>query len=410
MNKLSKKRTAEARRIQEGVNNILALLNDKNFMESLGLYMKVGDSFILPKFQDVIYEKRHTIDVNEVITDQQDYLRNNISKGLEGAQYAIYFLLPINSIIALPPNYTACRAIAGSDEKLHEALSITLVNGMENTGKGSDDTDIFHSLSFVLVGYYSRHKVSKRERLDIYLKCIGYLNDFITAYKLYRHDHTIHNVTPRTLPEMIGYYTQSDGDELSDEQFMIIHGNDLMDLWTKRLPEDPEKFVSEFRELCEHLPTYQVAHYALRLGEKSVTNYCLGQYEDSVLNGDRYVELALRDILRNELDLDEVQLSEYKDLYSTNPSKKAVIQTLADHLGCKGNAIISQWYEKSRKLRNDIVHKLSVEGLNPDNAQDALKYNMQLVDLMADNSQYDFEWYRLIPKSFSELFGQRRKR
>ena len=410
MSHLSKKRAKNIKRTQESVEIILDLINDEGFIEAFGHYIKADDSIIFPKFQDVVYEKRHNIDVNETVSGQQNYLRNNTDGAFDAPWSAVYFLLPVSSIIAFPPGYTASRVIANDSGKLELALSITLINGMENVGKNGADEDMYHSLSFVLVGYYSKESIGRKKHLDIYLQCVEYLNDFLTAYKLYRHDHTVHNVTPRTLPQTVSYYTQTSEGGLSTEQFIMVHGNDLMDLWTKRLPEDPDKFITEFRELCEHLPQYPIAQYALRLGERSITNYCLGQYEDSILNADRYVELTLRDILRAELGLDDNQLADYKDLYSTNPSKKAVIQTLAEHLKCKGDAIISLWYEKSRIPRNDIVHKLSVKDLNPDNALEALKYSMQIVDLMADSSQYDFEWYRLIPKSFSELYNEKRKR
>lgn len=398
-----KRQVKESKRVKDGIEIILDLLDNKQFLEGFGHYIKVGEHFILPKFQEALYEKRYAFDAKELIADEHDYMAAKIKNFTPPEGNCIYFLVPLSAVIALPPFYRAFRSTADKDNKIDTLFSITLINAMHNHGIDEEDDDILHGFAFALLGFYTNERIDEVQYLDIYESCVGYLNDFITAYKLFRHDHTVENVTSRTLPSVVDcYYLPSRTGSL--EEFTIaIHANDLADMWSKRLPESPRE-LNKIMELCEFLPDDKLAHYTLRIGERSLTGLCLGQYEDCIIDSDRFTELVLRDILRQELRLSDDGLSEYKTLYSTDKRTKAVVQTLANHLGCKGDAIISLWYEKARKIRNDIIHKLEIESVDADMALEALRYNMKIVELMADKSQLEFEWYKLIPKEFSALF------
>ena len=403
-NSHQRRQETERKRVIEGFTLISNMVDNQEFLDKFGHYIKIDDSFVCPKSQDVIYEKRANLDVDELISKQKAFLANRLDKKFIPKGDSLYFIAPLSSIIPLPSEYVASRVMAKNKNTVNYIIAITLVNGAEYAGDDGDGDKIYHGLSFAIIGYHSNKKLYKTVYGDIYEECVQYLNDFITAYKLFRHDHTINNVTIRTLPSQVAYYHQNKHGKLSNEETLMTHGNDLMDLWEKRLPENPATFESEFAELCEHLASDKVAQYILRLGEKSITEYCLGKYEDSIIDSDRFAELAMRDILRKELGLSDDELKTYKSLYSAKYPDSAVVQKLSEHLGCKGSHIIQKWYKHSRLVRNDIIHGLQIESTTTETAQNALRYNLQIVDLMAEKSAIDFHWYRLLQDSFSMLF------
>ncbi len=275
------------------------------------------------------------------------------------------------------------------------------ITGIQNHGNDDDGDALFSGICYGFLGYRKPSTIKEAEIMTIYEECVGYLNDFITAYKLFRHDHTVHNVTIRTLPSIVGYYTEESG-KVSDKKLARLHGNDLADIWSKRLPLKTE--MDEIRTLSEFLPSNKIAHYALRIAERSITDICLGQYEDGVLNADRFAELALRDILQQELNLTTEEMGNYQNLWSKKHPDTAVIQVLTDKFKIKGNATLDKWYKKSRTARNDVVHKLDISSVTPEVAFEAVKYNTLIVHLMASKSALGFEWYKLPPDTFSKLF------
>ena len=408
-NRRTKRRAFEASRITSNIATITDLLEDKEYLNSYGHYQKVNNSFILPKPQDVVYETRGDLEVEKLILAQKSYLKDNVGKKLLPKGESVYFLIPLSSMIPLPSPYMANRGVGYSNRGIGHMLSTTLLNAIKNAGDDKNGNAIYHGASFALLGFHSNNKIQGKDLQNIYEELVMYLNDFITAYKLFRHDHTVHNVTTRTLPSTIAFYRQNKKGRISDEQLMTVHGNDLMDIWEKRLPEDPETFEAEFMELCELLAFDRLTQYVLRIGERSVTDYCLGKYEDCVVNSDRFAELALRDILRRELNLSNDELKAYKSIYSTSGSNKAVVQTLASHFNCKGDSVIVKWFELSRKVRNGIVHGLDIVSIDAEAAQDALRFNLLIVDMMAEKSKHSFGWYRLLQKNFSELFAGERE-
>jgi hypothetical protein len=390
----------EYEQVKRSVQFIIDTLDDEAFLQSIGQYIKFNDDFILPKYQDVLYSQTDKIETAKIIQDQVDYL----SKGTEKVPKrvdGIFFLVPLSAVMALPPNYHANRVILKSDESLDYALSVTLVTGIQNNGTDNDGDNVISGIGFAVLGYRSPHIDDEADIGAIYSKCVDYLNDFITAYKLFRHDHTIHNVTIRTLPSSVEYYVRK-GKKLSKKEYATSHANDLMDLWSKRLP-DPQD-LEHIKTLTELLPTEKSTHYILRIGEECISNICMAQYEDAIVNSDRFAELFLRDALRKELGLTADELSLYKELYSTKRPDKAVVQSLAVALNIKGDAVISKWYKHSRQIRNDITHKLELEAIDVNVALKAVECNMHLVDLVISKSDKDLRWYQIIPDSFSILF------
>ncbi len=388
----------EKKRVDEGMKFVIGMINDEKFIEGFGRYIKFNNQIVVPKYQDVIYSKTKTIDVAELSKMQRKYL---VSHGFPDLQNAMYFLVPISSVIALPAGYQSNRVLLKDDMNVDKILSITLINGVQNHGKDDGGDELYSGVCYGLIGYKTSAPINNSSALGIYDQCIEYLNDFITAYKLFRHDHTVRNVTIRTLPGRVEYYTEKHG-ELSKKKIARFHDNDIADLWSKRLPFKHE--MVEIEKLSEFLPSDKTAHYALRIAEESISNLCLGQFEDCVLNSDRFAEIVLRDVLKHELNLSSDEMGTYKNLWSTDYPGTAVIQVLAERFGVRGNAILDKWHKKSRTARNNIVHKLEVSSITADVAYDAIKHNMLIVDLMVGKSGHDFSWYKLPTNTFSTLF------
>lgn len=409
MNSRSKRQQKRNVRAKDGAEIIARLLNNKHFIKNYGKYIRVGEGIVYPKHQDIVYLKRDTIEIEKLILEQVKYVTKKINTGALPGGDSLYFLVPLSAIIALPQGYKANRAISKNETstQFQKILSVTLINGAELEKESTgNEPPVFSGISFALIGIQLDTEINEEQYINYYLECVAYLNDFITAWKLFRHDHTIKNVTPRTLPECVDYYYIKRNTDKLKKGLMRVHGNDLADLWSKRLPESLETLETEMFRLCEYLPANSLAHYTLRIGERATTDFCLGQYEDSIINSDRYAELALRDILRHELNLNDEELGKYKTLYSANSNVKAVVQTLAKKLDCSGDAIISKWYTKARNIRNNITHRLDVAFITPDIAKDALQYNFKLVDLMAKKATNDFEWYSMMNKNFYSLFEE----
>lgn len=402
----NKKQERMAKRDNDGRNFILDKINDPEFIKGFGHYMKINDNLILPKYQDVIYSKSSSVDVGELICSQKKFLKQRLDKSLNPVGDGVYFLVPLASIMALPPNYQSNRVLPVkkmfskrlSSDKL---LTITLITGMQNHGDDNNGGKLWSGMCFALLGYRTNGRLKPKQFGDIYQACVAYLNDFITAYKLFRHDHTISNVTPRTLPGRVEYFHDTSSG-LSTKRIMRVHDNEITDLWSKRLPFKEE--MQSIELLTEYLPADKTAHYALRIGEQSITNLCLGQFEDCILNSDRFTELVLREVLRKELGLKDSEMNKYRNLYSTQYPNSAVVQVLADKFNIKGNAIITNWFRKSREVRNNIIHKLDFESISPEIAKEAIEYNMRIINLVTSNASGNFDWYKIIPDTFSKLF------
>lgn len=394
------RRKREKSRVDDGMKFVIEKINDENFIKGFGHYIKFNNQIIVPKYQDVVYSKTRTIDIPELVEMQRKYLLDN---GFPDLRNATYFLVPISAVIALPAGYHANRVLLkdATEMDIDKILSVTLINGIQNHGKDDDADELYSGVCYGFIGCKTPEKIKSSEVLKTYEQCVDYLNDFITAYKLFRHDHTVNNVTIRTLPGRVEYYTEEDG-KLSGKKIARFHDNDIADLWSKRLPFKDE--MPDIKNLSEFLPSNRIAHYALRIAEESITNLCLGQFEDCILNSDRFAEIVLREILQQELNLSPDEMGNYRNLWSTDRPDSAVIQTLASKFNIKGDATLDKWYKKSRTARNDIVHKLDVNSVTPDVAYEAMKHNMLIVNLMVSKSTKDFQWYKLPPNTFSTLF------
>jgi len=398
---MNKKQSKEHERVRHSLKWLSETLQDESFLENYGMYIKSKDTYIATKIQEVNYEKTNSVDVKKFTEAQLDYLQKNTDGIITEDLNAIFFLVPLSAVIPLEPTYHSNRIIMESETKLEKSLSITIINGLYKVGKDNEKKEALLGVSFAILAYRRDSEIKEKEIYDIYTECVDYLNDFITAYKLIRHDHTLRNVTTRTLPSLVEYYEYFDK-HLSKMKLLQANGHDIGDAWSKRLP-----MPNEFDNLmiyAEYLPTDKTAHYILRIGERSIQNICMGEYEDAVINSDRFAELVMRNILKDTLGLSSSELSEYRILYSTSRTDRAVVQTLANKLGVKGNAILSEWFNNSRKARNDITHSLEIESIDVNKALKAVEYNMKIVNLMINKSSEDYHFYQIIPDTYSTLF------
>ena len=109
-----------SKRIAESIQYILDAFENKDFLRGSGQYIKVNDSFVAPKYQDVIYAQTDKIHAESMIQDQINYLDQNVNSKVPNTVDGIFFVVPISSVVALPPNYHSNRIILNTASKYSE--------------------------------------------------------------------------------------------------------------------------------------------------------------------------------------------------------------------------------------------------------------------------------------------------
>jgi len=377
---MSKKKNSA--RVPNATKKILELISNDDFIRKQAPYIRIDQHMIASKINNIIYEKRKQINVKEQIEGLINYLNKNLP-GHALAQGSV-FLLPYSSIIGLPTPYHATRFYK---DKGYLLFSI-IVNVSANFGK--DKEPMLYGFSYIFCG-----KLYTIESINIkndFTESINYLNDVLTAYRLVRHDHNIQEVNIQKLPSNIDDYKVSLLPKLSliNLDPLKLHSHDLVDIWAKRFPDSNEA-MQKFVEFSEKLPPHIEERYLLKIMIDSITKFCLGDLEDTVLDSDRFAELGLRFCFTKTTSLQSYDVSKLYNLYSKSDPNSAVLNILAEEFKLKGNHIISLWYKNSRMLRNDLVHGLKFNTLTRNKARNALKYNLEIVKLIADKVPID-DW------------------
>ena len=360
------------------IESLIEELLDKQKISERGMFAIRNDTIIAPKIQDIIYprilrsiddEKLKAIILRVIGSINNKQCNKKIKSGTA-------FILPLTSTLALVKgDYLAIRNVQSSDK----VLFVNHVNVILDLSNHNDAQ--FYGCSFAICGILSvkEKSVGDKTLLDKYEESVQYLNDFITAYRLMKHDHNVHKITPQTLPGRISYVeVQVCHSQVSiDHKNETFHYHDLMDVRAKLLFAS-EVVMNTFHVFCEKIPPHPDIRYVLDLFLDSMNEFCLGRYEKCVTDSDLFVEYSTKLIWYKIPNLSKKEMP--RTFYS-NGKNKSIVTMIARELGVNGNAIIDKWFLKSRKLRNNFIHQMKYSALSDVSTQEAMKYNFEIISL-----------------------------
>lgn len=384
---------------------------DDAFMLQYGLYVKRAGKFIAPKIQDIVYERAiNNIDLEKILP----VIIKNTIKRIKDIGYVrkrrsgAVFLLPYSATFALVPgDYLACRV----NKSMDEVLFIDQINCInEFSGDKVKGQENYFGCSTLICGVlFATEDIEEKLYQESYDSAIEYVNDFITSYRLIRHDHTIYKLTKKTLPSnILGYYFTIQDCQIKDAKLKDVktgHLHDIIDLSNKLL-WPYEEIKDDFAQYCEVLPYHKEIRYILDIMLDTLNCFCLGKYEDVVLFSDRYMELSLQVIFNKVPGLETVEFPDC--IYSRKPNNRAAIPMITEKIGLKGDAIISKWWQGSREVRNNLVHNLSSRNITEKQAMQCMRYNFELIykiiDKLSPDNTNPIVLLKLGYQKYEELF------
>lgn len=362
---------------------------DAAFMQQYGLYVKRAGKFIAPKIQDVVYRRiNNNIKLDEMLPA---IVSNAIKRAgelgyIRKRRSGVVFVLPYSTTFALvPSDYLACRV---TNDKIMFIDQVNYINDFSGD-KSLGQESYFGSSALVCGILFASENIDEDVFQKSYDEAIEYVNDFITSYRLIRHDHTVYKVTKRTFPSDVTGYTfnikKRCPQDIIPRKVQTNHLHDTIDLSNKLLLPY-EEIRDEFMQYCEVLPVHKEIRYILDIMLDTLNSFCLGKYEDVILLSDRYVELSLQVLFNRVPGLESVEFPEC--IFSKKPNCAAV-PMMAEKLGLKGDAIISKWWTNSRELRNKFVHNLADRSITEKQAMQCMKYNFELIARIIDKLSLD---------------------
>lgn len=355
--------------LQDGIDMILGKFGDQKFVDEHMPYLLDGDDIVFANLTDAVYKLRGEVDVEEETARIVEHLET-VADGF-GAAHGYAFVTACRSSIPLPNGYSANRVDPGGGR----TQFVKIINIAVDVSYGATMSKL--GVSFLVFGALTDvGELDVKDALDAGLQ---YLNDVLTSYRLIRHDHGIGSITPRQLVGAIDCYSVDGtaGVSVNPTDPIRIHANDVTDIWAKRLlmPHEFRDFVAA----CESLIQSPEVRYLLNLGVESVDNLCLGEFEDAILNSDRFMELSLRLSYKKHQELPNGRLRDLRSLYSSNPRTRTVLSALLPVLRLNLDEFLPRWSDNARKLRNRLAHELDFSVAKPDAAHAAVRYNMELI-------------------------------
>ena len=378
----------KSRDIQVKLDCVKNILNDDDIIKRYGIYVKRDRDVIHPKIQEIIYSRIAVCITTDVILK----IATNVFEDFKSLvdEHAILrgviFILPYNTTIPLAPGDYLARKILADGSGICFIDSINTI--LDFSGENKNKKDFYGCSCFVGGILYTKDVLNDCPLGDKYDKVIDYANDFITGYRLIKHDHSIYKLTQTNLPDHISYHdvTMSTNGKINLSKrkvFQASHFNDLLDLQNKLINPD-SSVLKVFAEYCEKLPLHGDIRYSLDLMLDSLNAFCLGDYVRAVLLSDLFMEFSLKIVYKSfpkykgtpfPSDIFKVKDKDNKSLIS-----KICLELKLD----KGDSAISKWLKYSRSLRNNLVHNLGYDELNVYSAQKAVKYNLELVEKVVD--------------------------
>lgn len=384
-------RAKRQKRDSRGLQTILSHLQDPVYVGKFMPYAFDGDELVSTKFSEAVYYVRGGYDLTPLVDSFIANARENIP--LVGLRFAKIFLMPYASVISLPNGYLASRA----DQPDQSAVSVGVFNSIARVSAGNKSVPI--GVAYILAGHFTTEESDVSRAFE---HSLAYTNDVLTALKATRHDHQIATLTPKTLPSHLDYYQVDLSDSaLGEPQRLNLSAHDLVDVWAKRLPETPE-LIHEFAALCEGLVLRPEVRYLLDLMADCVTHFCLGRYERTILDSDRFAELSFRLCFVRNSVLRDRDISQIKRLYHPDATVETILSLLMEALQLPKTDLIRQWFGKARKPRNRIAHDLDFSIATGDVALEALKYNMNAVEYIASGHSSE-DWDILLLRKGAAL-------
>ena len=383
-----------AKRNKEGLGVILSHLQDPQYVREYMPYAMDGEDLVSTKFSQAIYEVRRGFELVPLLQKFLANAKDNIP--VDGLKCASVFIIPYVTPLSLPNGYVANRAVP----QKQSAVSLEVVNSLVRVSAGNESVPV--GMAYIVAAHYSVEPVDVSRAFELSL---AYTNDVLTALKITRHDHQLTKLTPQTLPSFLDYYRVDLTNPVIDEPEQLrLSDHDLMDVWAKRLPETAEQ-LQEFVNLCEGLVFTPEIRYLLDLMADCVTHFCLGRYESVILDSHRFAELSIRLCFVRNSALREYDVKQIKRIYHPDPDEKTILTLLMEALELPKTDLLRQWNGKSTKPRNRITHDVDFSVVDADSAMQALKYNMNVVDYIAQAHQPKDWDIMLLSKGAALVYG-----
>jgi len=374
-------RARRQKRDGEGLQFIVSRLQDPDYVGKFMPYAMHDSELVATKFSEAIYRVRSGYELLPLV---ESFIANaRVAIPFSGLRFANVFLMPYPTVVSLPNGYVASRV----DQSSQSAVSIGIFNFIAHVSAGEESTPI--GVAYLLAGHFS---VEEPEVSRTFERSLSYTNDVLTALKATRHDHQITTLTAKTLPSHLDFYQANlDQMTLSEPQRLSLSAHDLVDVWAKRLPEAPE-ILQEFAVMCEGLVLRPEVRYLLDLMADCVTHFCLGRYERTILDSDRFAELSFRLCFVRNGALKDYDINQIKRLYHPDAAVESILGLLMEALKLPKTDLIRQWFGRARKPRNRIAHDLDFSVATGNVAMEALKYNMNAVDyIVSGHSSEDWD-------------------
>lgn len=365
-------RAKRQKRDSEGVKMIMLRLQDPEYVGKFMPYALYDDELVATKFSEAVYRLRGGYDLTPLMESFIANAKKTIP--LAGLRFANVFLMPYPTVVSLPNGYLASRVNQASQS----AVSMGVFNSIARVSAGGESTPI--GVAYIMAGHFA---VEESDVSRAFEHSLAYTNDILTALKATRHDHQVATLTAKTLPSHLDYYQMDFAQMmLSEPQRLTLSAHDLVDVWAKRLPENPD-LLQEFVGMCEGLVLRPEVRYLLDLMADCVTHFCLGRYERAIIDSDRFAELAFRLCFVRNAALQGRDINQIKRLYHPDATEESILSLLVQALELPKTDLLRQWFGRARKPRNRIAHDLDFSFATGDVAMEALKYNMSAVDYIA---------------------------
>lgn len=384
-------RAKRQKRDSDGLRVILSRLEDPDYVVKFMPYALCDDELVATKFSEAVYRVREGYELLPLV---ESLIANaKVTIPLAGLRFANVFLMPYPTVVSLPNGYLAGRA----DPSSNSAVSMGVFNAVARVSAGDKSTPI--GVSYILAGHFS---VEEPDVSRAFERSLAYTNDVLTALKATRHDHQITTLTAKTLPSHLDYYQVDLGlMTLGEPQRLTLSAHDLVDVWAKRLPQTRD-VMQEFAVMCEGLVLRPEVRYLLDLMADCVTHFCLGRYERTILDSDRFAELSFRLCFIRNGSLRNRDINQIKRLYHPDATEETILGLVMQALELPKTDLIRQWFGRARKPRNKIAHDLDFDVATEGAAMDALKYNMNAVDYIASGHSSE-DWDILLLRKGAAL-------
>ena len=353
---------------EDAYKSIELLMGNKEFLLRYGQYISIDGQLTLPKFQDYLATQ---IPKDNLASFTKSAIEQ-ISKRLDFSTVS-FFVLPITSMIPLPEGYIAQRINLRSGV----GLSVSIVNAIQALGTG--EARQYMQACFLLCGYYdgSSQENHTQQWEYIYSAIVSYANNFITAYKLTNHDHTIHEITELTQPSIVSHTVIDAKSKNKITMNHRAHFHDMADKFCKKLPHYKHQ-LENLRIYCEDLTIDTEVHYLLRLMIRSIDYFCLGSYEDCILSIDQFSEIAIKYIAKHMPCFTDKEVRTFEAIVHTEKPEKGLVNQIFIRTGWKHPDCYGEWV-LARKTRNNIMHGLKFDEATLDNARRVLRSDLRMV-------------------------------